>query len=319
MPAFDVLLPPLSRLVADRRLAHGPLAIWASRGDRLPVAASGREAQLAGVFRIDGLPTGRPWPVAALTRALDANDAEGALWLRADPAWLRADMLTVRMLACGVLGLDAAEAADLAQALKPLFGDVGMRLEVATPERWYLRIEPGVALPDFAPPEAVLGDDLAAHLPGGPEGRRWRALLNEAQVILHNHPVNAARIERGRVPANSLWFWGGGLLPRAVTTACTRILSDDVLIAALARRVGRERVALDPAAMDGPAGEGPVLLDLATTRDPDVLVAWIDALAARLRNGRIAGLHLAFESGERGAVQSAHRWRFWRRTRPLGA
>ena len=40
-----------------------------------------------------------------------------------------------------------------------------------------------------------------------------RMLLNEVQVLLHQHPLNAARQTRGLPPVNSVWFWGAGRLP----------------------------------------------------------------------------------------------------------
>jgi hypothetical protein len=39
--------------------------------------------------------------------------------------------------------------------------------------------------------------------------REWRRLLNEIQMVWHTHPVNLARAERGEVPINSLWLFGG--------------------------------------------------------------------------------------------------------------
>jgi hypothetical protein len=33
--------------------------------------------------------------------------------------------------------------------------------------------------------------------------------LNEIQMVWHEHPVNIARAERGEVPINSLWLFGG--------------------------------------------------------------------------------------------------------------
>ena len=45
-------------------------------------------------------------------------------------------------------------------------------------------------------------------LPTGEDARRWQRLLNEIQVTLHNHPVNAVREAAGRRTINSLWFWG---------------------------------------------------------------------------------------------------------------
>jgi hypothetical protein len=40
--------------------------------------------------------------------------------------------------------------------------------------------------------------------------RRW---LNEIQMLLHEHPVNVAREERGEPPLNGIWLWGGGKPP----------------------------------------------------------------------------------------------------------
>ena len=78
-----LLLPARTRL-------HGqglPVAVARAvgRADALPPAEPGARAQLQRHF--DLLPRG--WPVAALTRSVDANDADSAQWLRADPAWVR--------------------------------------------------------------------------------------------------------------------------------------------------------------------------------------------------------------------------------------
>src|SRR3546814_7983843 len=53
--------------------------------------------------------------------------------------------------------------------------------------------------------DALVGTDPADDA----NARRWRSLLSEAQVVLHNHPWNARREQSGLPPVNSLWFWGG--------------------------------------------------------------------------------------------------------------
>ena len=54
-----------------------------------------------------------------------------------------------------------------------------------------------------------------------PEGEETAAVLNRliirSQEILKNHPVNLKRIEEGRDPANSVWFWSPGYKPRMKT------------------------------------------------------------------------------------------------------
>src|SRR3546814_5746969 len=84
-------------------------------------------------------------------------------------------------------------------ALRPLFGDAGFPIDAPHPSRWYLRLPPGAKLPAFAAPDDALGADLFDHLAEGSEGRRWRVLLGEAQVVLHNHPRNAGQSGRAHV------------------------------------------------------------------------------------------------------------------------
>lgn len=293
VPALAVLLPE------RRRFAGQPLGAafgrTLSRADRLPDAEPGERAQLLRHF--DLLPRG--WPIAAITRQRDAGDAVLHQWLRADPAHVRPDMTGARVLAIGGLGLSQADADALLAPLRPLFGDAGFPISAPVPSRWYLALPVEARLPAFSPPEAVLGDDLFSHLPEGPEGRRWRALLNEAQVTLHNHPVNAARVAAGQPAVNSLCFWGAGKLPDHVRTPFAAIASDDDELLSLAALAGI-----------GAVGDGAQLLDLRRARD------WA-AVAARLQPalddlGRDA-LHLDFADGARWSLRAGQRWRLWRR------
>ena len=303
MSTLHLLLPPLARGVELPALAD-----WRRYGDRLPSAAPGRAVQLAAIAHWDGAAL----PVAALTRETLQGDAGDALWLCADPAWVQPDLTGVRLISCGTLALDAAEAAALAAPLRPLFGDQGLLLELSTPTRWHLRALPGTVLPDFAPPEVVLGADLLAHLPAGSEGRRWRALLTEAQVILHQHSRNAERRAAGLPPVNSLWFWGGGALPAWVECACTRVVGDDPVLRALARRAGCDALAR-PAVDAFDVREGDtVALDLADLA-PSVLTPWLLRVDTLLRRGHLTSLQVTGADGERVLMRHRHRWRFWRR------
>lgn len=314
MNRLTLLLPPRRVLAADALLANGPLAWWLARGDAAPAAAAGREAALRESFQF----AGTTLPVAALTRQADCQDAAGALWLRADPAYVRADMATARLLACGELGLSAEDCEALLRPLKPLFGDSGFPIDAPAPSRWYLRAPAGTPLPAFTPPEQAFGDDLRLHLPEGSEGRRWRSLLNEAQIVLHNHPLNAQRMARGQLPVNSLWFWGAGSLPQWVNTPLARVLTGDSVLAALAAQTSCTVLAPRADALAGFTGD--TLLDL---DDPAVLAAlardWLPAVQQALVQGRIDQLQLRFVDGTRARYRHADRWRFWRRVRPLRA
>lgn len=284
-----------------------------ARADRA-VGRPGWRAQLERAFTL--VPSGLP--VAALTRQVDCGDAELNQWLRADPAHVQADMATARLAACGELGLTGPECAELLRPLKPVFGDAGFPISAPVPLRWYLMLPRDNRLPAFADPHEALGAPMDAHLPQGEPGRRWRHLLNEAQVILHNHPLNQQRVRDGKLPVNSLWFWGGGGLPDDVRCDFGTVCSGDVLLRALARRA--ELACVDPGAAPAAgglahaakaAGEGTLLVDLRDVRDAALLERdWLaPALDARM------DLQLDFGDGSVLTWQRSHRWRLWRRPR----
>jgi hypothetical protein len=62
--------------------------------------------------------------------------------------------------------------------------------------------------------------------------------MNELQMLLHDHPVNQAREERGEPVINSLWFWGNGVLPESVSAPGPEICADHALARGLARHAG---------------------------------------------------------------------------------
>lgn len=301
MPSATLLLPAAARLIGEGLPADVAKAL--GRGDRSK-AEPGERAQLRRHFQL--VPD--HWPVAALTRNLDANDGEGALWLRADPAFISPDINGARMLAHGeALGLDAEDTRQLLPALKPLFGDAGFPIDAPHPSRWYLRLPVESKLPEFAPPEDVLGDDLFAHLPQGDAGRRWRALLTEAQVILHQHPWNAWRLGQGKPSVNSLWFWGAGRLPDFVRTPFKQIKGNDALLRGLAKMAGVSAGAV--------GDDVDALVDLRHMRSLETLGRdALQPLLGEVGAGRLDALHLDFEDGTQYALRRDQRWRFWRRS-----
>ncbi|HET6806075.1 MAG TPA: phosphoglycerate mutase [Frateuria sp.] len=312
--SVELWLPALARFEPDH-----PLRRLLARADRLDDGPQGYLAALAGWF---GAP--EPLPAGALTRELATGDADDALWLCADPAWVEPDMNGARLLACGQMQLAIADAMALAEPLVPLFEEQGMRLELTSPDRWHLRLSPGTVVPAFPAPEQALGENLLMHLPQGAEGRRWRILQNEIQVLLHQHPLNARRRAAGQPPVNSLWLWGAGQLPATVTTSLRGVVSDDPLLRALAARAGiahRLRTPVSGANPASPAAAIPAqagepaahwLIDLQDLPAQAIATAWwpmVDTLA------RQRPLRLSFASGERWACRPWPRWRVWRRVR----
>jgi hypothetical protein len=303
---LTILLPEVRRVTpldSARRFSR-----WMSRGDRQPEAKRGRDVALRESFEFTGI----HFPYAALTRSLVWSDAADAVWVNADPAYVIADAVTVRMLACGNLGLTPEESSELAKPLKLLFGDAGFPLEVSSAGRWQLRCPKASRLPVFSPPSSVLGDDMARHLPSGDNERQWRHLLNEAQVILHNHPLNASRAQRGLPTANSVWFWGEGALPEWVRTPLTRVISADEPVVALARLAKIAHIDSAWNAEDPANRDDTILLDLGSANDAQSLDVHLSNLDAALKRRYVKSLRIVSADGTRCVYKPMHAWRVWR-------
>jgi hypothetical protein len=308
MSCTTLLLPAWSMF--GRQSLSPALAKVFGRADALAPAQSGRDAQLLRHFT----PIPARWAPAAMTRQIDAGDAAGAAWLRADPAHVRPDINGARLLGIGErLSLSQDDVDALIPALKPVFGDSGFALDAPTPARWYLRLPREAKLPRFSAPDDALGEDLFEHQPDGPEGRRWRALLNEMQIVLHNHPWNAQRAEHGLLPINALWIWGGGVLPDRVTADADLACSDDDLVRASMQLTGGKATRL-PQVFAGTDANSIVLHDLCGYRDLMALQRdWLLPAAEAVRSGMLGSLVIDAADGSRLRIARAQRWRIWRR------
>ncbi len=308
MPLLTLLLPAGERLAGIALPAS--LAKALGRADEVG-GAPGEQAQVSRHFRL--LPD--HWPHAALTRVADAglDDARSAGWLRADPAYIRPDINGARLLATGApLSMSVQDVEAFLPALRPLFGDAGFLLDAPHPTRWYLRLPRETQLPDFPAPDQVLGEDVFDHMPDGPQARRWRTLLSETQVTLHNHPRNEARARAGLVPVNSLWFWGGGVLPDSATSKAMTVFSDDPVLHGLAG-VGTFNAMPLTDFTDFESLTHNAVIDLRALRDPKALLErWLLPAQAAA-----AHAHVAFDlvDGRVFHLQPNQRWRFWRKPR----
>ncbi len=76
----------------------------------------------------------------------------------------------------------------------------------------------GLADYDLTPPHEVLGGMVGDYLPTlgtqNDKSSYIEELMRKSYEILRDHPVNLARIEAGKKPANCLWIWGQGTRPK---------------------------------------------------------------------------------------------------------
>ncbi|MBT8434568.1 MAG: hypothetical protein KJN95_07905 [Gammaproteobacteria bacterium] len=92
-----------------------------------------------------------------------------------------------------------------------------------------------VHLKEFAAPThyphilSVLGKTANPYIEQSRQNLPWYQLLNEIQMFMHQHEVNAERTSRGVLPINSLWCWGAGILPPGFNAKPAWYCDDPVL------------------------------------------------------------------------------------------
>lgn len=309
--ARDLPLPALSALLGHAHITHGP--------------ASAPDAWLAGLFGLN-----RDAPLAALRRLGEAGlppPPAGSAWLCADPVYLHFAREHLLLSDAAELGLSHDEAGALVAALNDTFPDLG-HFEAAAPDRWYLRLA-APADATFHPLSDVSSRPVAYFLPEGPQASLWARTMNEAQIVLHNHPVNQAREATGQGVANSLWLWGAGDELLALAPPAPRILASGPVARGLARAAG-----LEPSLPALPT-EGPdtlivlddllrpaLYMDLDRWRDTLAALeaAWFAPLLAALKSRRVTGLRIS-APGDRATLElqiaAGQLWKFWRKPRNL--
>ena len=188
--------------------------------------------------------------VAPARAASDGLDASEGYWLCADPVYLQVQHAQVLLLPEVVPGQD--EAAALCAMLNAHFSGMGMVFHAPHPNRWYLQLEAEPAMATV-PLREVAWRDAKFHQPQGGDALRWQAAVNEAQMLLHDHPLNKALEGRGGLAINSLWLWGGGHAEK-VARAFDAVGGDSELAGAFARTAGISRTKSLRDMLDG-AGE----------------------------------------------------------------
>jgi 2,3-bisphosphoglycerate-independent phosphoglycerate mutase len=64
------------------------------------------------------------------------------------------------------------------------------------------------------PPHDITGKSVLEYLPSGDGAAAVVNIMNHAQMVLHDHPVNKRRKEQDKLQANSIWLWGHGKTPK---------------------------------------------------------------------------------------------------------
>ncbi len=305
-PSAVVVLPPVrgGRLTDPglrRWLAHGRVSRCAKREPLI--------ATLLGVLGRQPPATG----IAALRMWGQTGDRPTVWIAAADPVYLepRLDHLCLHALGAGAV--PAAELSVLMDHLQATLGndaDFGFARVGA-----YGYLRPDRPLETSASSPGVIDQDMPnRYMPSAASAARYRKLVSEIEMALHDHPVNLDRGMRGLKPVNSLWLWGGGFAPEQLTQPLLPLFADDPLLRGYWMSVtgvsepwpGSIGACLE-ASVAGFVAVAPEV------DDPDGLARWLAELRSALLSRRLERLDILFRDGIRAELRRSDAVRFWRR------
>jgi len=315
-------IPSVAEIVPDQRWL--PLEKQLFRARRETVAGYDYESSLLGLFDVD---TAEGLPTAPYRRLANGGKADKCYWLQLNPVFLRPDQDRLLVFSSEDFDFSLQEAEVLASALSDYFSEEEWVIEVHDPHRWYLKLpaDPHIKLAEF---QQVLGRNMDPFLPKGEGAGKWRALLNEVQMFLFNHPLNEKREQEGRMPLNGVWFSGGGGLDPQQQTPFGWLAGDEALAIGLAKShdlvtINRENFnATTIAGSDGLLIYDDLLKPVCNA-DPyrwvemvSCFERWLIQLQKRMPMDRLT-IALYPCDGERFILSSGFHWTPWQKPQPL--
>jgi len=318
-----VALPWLQAALAEASANDAPPAMSALRwlGGRGRLVSgeprAWREWLLEPVGGADVLARWPAGPALALEYGLTA--AGPGSWCVAQPVHFAAglDHLRLAPLARAVPTDDDARA--LGALVGSHFATAELTVAACVQGGWLLRFARSIEC-STQPPDAVVGHNVRDFMPAGRDGARIRSLMNEIQMLLHEHPVNQRRERARQLPVNGWWLWGFGEATGGTSTESVgrwSLRSDDRWLHAIWHALGSDAGGVTAVAGDSLHGDTCIALSQSPTeRVEDSLISvdegLLSMLASNLRAGTLQSLDLLAGSTTL-RIDSLARLQFWRR------
>ncbi len=165
--------------------------------------------------------TGRS-PLEAASMGVELGEADVAF---------RCNLVTLRVTAGGSSGrgrravmedfsaghISTEEARSLIEEIDAKLGRESIRFYPGVSYRHLMVWKNGREKVECTPPHDIQDKDISDYLPRGEGDEILNELMEASYDILSAHPVNKARLEKSKRPANCIWLWGQGKRPSMPT------------------------------------------------------------------------------------------------------
>jgi hypothetical protein len=271
------------------------------------------EASLCKQF---GVKKQADWPLAPLALMGEEAQQAAGYWFVVHPVHfvLQRDYFTLG----DAVRLNADELNLLAALLNQHFAQDALRFSPSKADDFlYLHVNDDVDVSTYSLSEAM-GRDVGKHMPLGKDGMKFQSLLNEVQMLLHDHPINQALEERGLLAVNSLWLSGGGrfeAINQSAQKPAFKIFANDALSMGLAKWSGISNGLVKDYASLKLSGDAVIVLANNSNLESD----WFAPMLKSLKQKELETLRCHFDV--HGMTFTLHlkprdTWKFWRKLKP---
>jgi hypothetical protein len=261
------------------------------------------------------------WPAGPALALQNGLTAPGpGSWCLAQPVHLAAGLDHLRLAPLAQASVTADEAGALGALVASHFPPDELSVAAFVHGAWLLRFARSIDCSTQAP-DVVAGRNVHDFMPAGRDGSRIRSLMNEIQMLLHEHPVNQRRERVGQLSVNGWWLWGFGEATAAMSSTAGAggwsLRSDDRWLHAIWHALGSGAGVLPTAQGDALRGATLAALSAPPAEGVADSLASIDAgllsmLVSEVRTGAISSLDLLAGSTTLHIDSRAY-LRFWRR------
>jgi 2,3-bisphosphoglycerate-independent phosphoglycerate mutase len=154
-------------------------------------------------------------PLEAASMGVDLEPDDVAF--RLNFVWLEAHFGKIYMGDFSAGHISTEESTELIQCLHSELGGDEFHFYPGVSYRHLLVWKNGKDQLKFTPPHDISAQSIEDHLPQGDGAIILHELMNSAQMLLLDHPVNNRRVAQRQLPANSIWLWGHGRRPTMET------------------------------------------------------------------------------------------------------
>lgn len=313
------------KLTVDCMLSAALLSQHTERGlahllakGKVTLLAQPLEALLCAQYGLQAAPD---YPIAAISAAADGLTVNhGDYWLRADAVHLVLQRDCFSLGEPVPLSLQPDHAAAMLASLNAHFAQDGLHFEMGKSGAWYLCTNTAPHIHTTLP-SVALDKNIHPFMPQGQGAAQWKAMLNEVQMLLHEHPANQVREANGEVAVNSIWLSGGGVMPPspALQQMADLVVASDVLSQGLAQwaNVPHQTLTSNLAEILQKSAQH-VRLQLPLM--PHLDENWLQPLLVALKNNKIKYLTMnigCYENTLQVEISPIDTYKFWRKIKPV--